>query len=397
MWLRLLIFVSLLSGSALAAADAGYAYSAQDVKSGKALDSLSQKAYSNVMNRMGQAKGATCSAKNIRVRKEWRTLAKKDKQSFIDAVKCVRAKPSLYPPGAVPGSKSLYDDFIAVHLNQTLFIHLTGTFLTWHRYYIFWYEKQLNLCGYPGSLPYWEWGLDVNKVEASPIFDGSPLSLGGNGKFIPHEGLMMPQPLPPTVISIPPGTGSGCVTTGPFGAPTVRLGPVAMPNYGNTNSTSVADPLGDNLRCLKRDLNSAVAAKYSSFYNSTSLILESADVENFQAIMQGDPRYVTGDLGVHGGGHFTIGGDPGSDPFISPGDPVFYLHHSQVDRLYWIWQNLDWPNRQNVFGTSTFLSFPPTTNVTLNDNIDLGVLTTPIPIKNLMDTIGGTPLCYVYQ
>lgn len=71
MWLRLLIFVSLLSGSALAAADAGYAYSAQDVKSGKALDSLSQKAYSNVMNRMGQAKGATCSAKNIRVRKEW--------------------------------------------------------------------------------------------------------------------------------------------------------------------------------------------------------------------------------------------------------------------------------------------------------------------------------------
>ncbi len=54
-----------------------------------------------------------------------RTLASQDKKSFIDAVKCVRAKPSLYPPGAVPGSKSLYDDFIAVHLNQTLFIHLT--------------------------------------------------------------------------------------------------------------------------------------------------------------------------------------------------------------------------------------------------------------------------------
>lgn len=298
-----------------------------------------------------------------------RTLAPKDKQSFIDAVKCVRAKPSLYPPGAVPGSKSLYDDFIAVHLNQTLFIHLTvstfiplstaphitrgsslltnqGTFLTWHRYYIYWYEKQLNACGYPGTLPYWEWGLDVNKVEASPIFDGSPLSLGGNGKFIPHAGLMMPQPIPPTIISIPPGTGSGCVTTGPFGALTMRLGPVSMPGYGNTNYTGVADPLGDNLRCLKRDLNSFVAAKYSSFYNTTSLILESADVEHFQAIMQGDARYVTGELGVHGGGHFTIGGDPGSDPYISPGDPVFYLHHSQVDRLYWVWQNLDWANRQ---------------------------------------------------
>lgn len=71
MWLRLLLAVSLLSGSALAAADAGYAYPAQDVKSGKALDALSQRAYSNVMSRMTQAKGSTCNAKNIRVRKEW--------------------------------------------------------------------------------------------------------------------------------------------------------------------------------------------------------------------------------------------------------------------------------------------------------------------------------------
>lgn len=28
------------------------------------------------------------------------------------------------------------------------------------------------------------------------------------------------------------------------------------------------------------------------------------------------------------------------------GDPVFYLHHTQLDRVYWLWQNLDWENRQ---------------------------------------------------
>jgi tyrosinase len=157
---------------------------------------------------------------------------------------------------------------------------------------------------------------------------------------------MMPQPIPPTIISLPPGTGSGCVTTGPFGNLTMRLGPVAMPNYGNTNSTAALDPLADNFRCLKRDLNTYSLAKYSSFYNTTNLILNSPNVGIFQGLMQGDPRYITGDLGVHGGGHFTIGGDPGSDPFISPGDPAFWLHHGQVDRLYWIWQNLDWANRQ---------------------------------------------------
>lgn len=61
---------------------------------------------------------------------------------------------------------------------------------------------------------------------------------------------------------------------------------------------------------------------------------------------EGDARLVRNSLGVHGGGHFTIAGDPGADSFISPGDPAFYLHHSQVDRVYWIWQMLDFANRQ---------------------------------------------------
>jgi hypothetical protein len=71
MWLRFLLAVSFLSNFALAAADAGYAYSAKDVSSGKALDSLGQQAYSNVISRMGKAKGSGCNAKNVRVRKEW--------------------------------------------------------------------------------------------------------------------------------------------------------------------------------------------------------------------------------------------------------------------------------------------------------------------------------------
>lgn len=41
-----------------------------------------------------------------------------------------------------------------------------------------------------------------------------------------------------------------------------------------------------------------------------------------------------------------LGGDPGSDFLFSPLEPAFYLHHQQVDRLYFIWQNLDWENRQ---------------------------------------------------
>jgi hypothetical protein len=36
-------------------------------------------------------------------------------------------KPSILPPGQAPGSHSLFDDFVWVHMNQTLFIHLTAS------------------------------------------------------------------------------------------------------------------------------------------------------------------------------------------------------------------------------------------------------------------------------
>ncbi len=151
------------------------------------------------------------------------------------------------------------------------------------------------------------------------------------------------------LIPLPPGSGGGCVKTGPFANWTVHVGPVALAQYGTTQSYGVPDPLNDHARCLKRDLNAGVAARYTSFLNTTKLILQNHNVERFQGIMQADPRYVHGELGVHGGGHFTMGGDPGSDPFISPGDPVFFLHHAQIDRVYWIWQMLDFPRRQVSF------------------------------------------------
>lgn len=93
-----------------------------------------------------------------------------------------------------------------------------------------------------------------------------------------------------------------------------------------------------------------------------------------------------------------MGGDPGADPFISPGDPAFYLHHGQVDRVYWIWQMLDFANRKNVAGTNTFFNEPPSANTTVEDRIDVLPLsgTTKPKIKDLMNTVGGSPLCYVY-
>jgi len=117
--------------------------------------------------------------------------------------------------------------------------------------------------------------------------------------------------------------------------------------------------------------------------------------------MSGDPRYVLGQVGIHGGGHFIMGGNPGSDPFVSPGDPAFYLHHAQLDRVYWIWQMIDFANRQKVDGTNTLMNTPPSDNTTVEDYVEVNPLAAPVKIKDLMNTVGGStvagsPLCYVY-
>jgi tyrosinase len=38
------------------------------------------------------------------------------------------------------------------------------------------------------------------------------------------------------------------------------------------------------------------------------------------------------------------------DPIASPGDPIFYLHHTWLDKIFWEWQVLDLPARLSDMG-----------------------------------------------
>ncbi|KAK4466001.1 putative tyrosinase [Cladorrhinum samala] len=346
------------------------------------------------------SKHSACNSKNVARRREWGSLNPPERRAYIAAVKCLMAKPSALDPVQVPGAKSRFDDFVAIHINQTFEIHGTASFLSWHRYFTWTYEQALRSeCNYEGWQPYWNWGKSAHDPLGSPIFDGSDTSMSGNGAYYPHN---CTDALANGINCIPPGTGGGCVESGPFAEMTVNLGLLAPTLRADNIAVNLTDGLfGHKPRCLRRDISQWVSSRWSTDLESYDLLTNYPTIGSFQNHMQGD--FPNGFYGVHAAGHYTIGGDPGGDFFSSPGDPAFYLHHAQVDRTWWIWQNLDPGARTNAIdGITSLLSPPPGINGTLEDILDMGVFNSlaqgPRPIADLMSTVGqgGGPLCYIY-
>lgn len=256
---------------------------------------------------------------------------------------------------------------------------LQGHFLAWHRWFTAVYEKGLREeCGYTGAQPYWDWTLDVTSDSAfvsSPIFD--PISgFGGNGLLIPVN---ISDPL-----SVPGRTGGGCIQDGPFVNLTVNLGPLS--------------DLSGNPRCLARDFSPYFAGRYLGM-NQTQLTLSQSDFGWFDRVVEGGPSFDAS--GVHGGGHYGIGGTYGQmgDLYASPSDPVFYMHHANLDRVWWSWQALDLEKRlTDISGPIYLMDYDNTQggNVTLDFPMTLDVNAENITVRDVMDIKAGV-LCYEYD
>ncbi|PQE29394.1 hypothetical protein CJF32_00003136 [Rutstroemia sp. NJR-2017a WRK4] len=306
-------------------------------------------------------------------------MSPRSRKEYIKAVKCLQSLPPRSSKQDVPGARSRFDDFSSQHIILTPYVHFSGLFFHFHRYLLYIYEKALREeCGYSGTQPYWDWTISWEDPRKSTVFDGSPTSMGSNGAAIPHNA---------TIISafgltfpVPAATGGGCIS-GPFSDYTVNLGPVAFAPYGPDGG------MGYNPRCLSRDI-SPVWANNTKPTDVVRLVNGCTDLGCFDTACEAID-------GVHGGGHFTMGG-LGLDAYSSPGDPAFWLHHAMVDRVWSLWQGLDPKNRVGmVYGTGTAFNVPPSPNVTVDTVIDYGVLAPPQKVGDLGSTISG-PFCYTY-
>ncbi|SPO04626.1 uncharacterized protein DNG_07311 [Cephalotrichum gorgonifer] len=258
-------------------------------------------------------------------RKAWHTFTRKEKKAYIDADLCLMGLPATL---GFPGAKNRFEELQWTHQVQASIIHSVGAFLPFHRLLMHAHEKILREeCGYKGAQPYWDEARDAGNFVGSVVLD--PVTGFG-------------------------GTGVGednCVEDGPFAGYVNGLGP----GY----------KVGDN--CLYRDVNDTLSAMAAREYIDWCY-----KKDNFVDFWR------CAELAPHNGGHAGVGGKM-LDPIASPGDPIFYLHHTWLDKVFWEWQALDLPARLKDIGGENLpqRSGPPTGNFPPDGS---GL---PMPLPNL--------------
>lgn len=65
------------------------------------------------------------------------------------------------------------------------------------------------------------------------------------------------------------------------------------------------------------------------------MALAQPDFETFAVVVEGTviPENPLPTLGVHNTGHVAFGGEMGN-MFTSPSDPIFWVHHANIDRIW---------------------------------------------------------------
>ncbi|KAI8805516.1 hypothetical protein BJ742DRAFT_712219 [Cladochytrium replicatum] len=264
--------------------------------------------------------GAACSSPYTRP--SWSDLSSSQKAAYVAAAKKLYERPSSGQ--CVDPNTASHRDFTQCHFSYQGDNHSTP----WHRRFIRAYELALQSIDPSVVLPYMDWQQYSQAPHRADIWNDE--YFGPNGD----------------------ASKGGCVTEGTFGGTIVTF-----KNGGSTYS-----------QCFKRNWNQG---------DSIEALVPSEAVMG----LLDDPNFSTVssriENGPHAKVHVHIGGD--MNTMYSTADPVFFLHHAYIDRLWWYWQTAC-PAWANNFAASTSHQLTPYSE----------------RVSNVMSTLDG-PFCYTYS
>jgi len=279
------------------------------------------------------------------VRRNVTALSADERIDFANAVMALKSRPSPWVSGI-----STYDTFVLWHRDAmgcgVNAAHMGPAFFPWHRRFLRLFEETLQTIEPAVTLPYWDWTVDRSTTGA-PWFDDL---LGGNGD--PAEG--------EAVMTGPFRKGSWEISI--FDPGDMDQVPYLARNFGASKMAAelpTAEEVEEALAIATYDASpwNATVPPGSSFRNA---------FEGWQdcAVQGCDPvggiSPICGSRhNIHNRVHLWVAGESSFMAHVmtdagdgtrtddvmgtmaassSPNDPVFWLHHANVDRLWAVWQ-----------------------------------------------------------
>jgi tyrosinase len=267
-------------------------------------------------------------------RKSVASLSAQERAAYVGAVLKLKAAPSRFNPPTT----GRYDDYVYVHMQAMLVLsindptqpvangnwtlvsdmrmpmwaHRCPAFPAWHRELLHQFELDLQAVSGDNTLaiPYWDWSVSQSPGDVPWLSD----FMGGDG-------------------------ADGPVTTGPF---------AGTQNWKLNLSEDGVDHLVRGFGLAQGFSRLPTPAEVTStlsqpVYDATTWD-DSSTLSSFRNQLEGwyVPAGSTVQDGMHNLVHLWVGGNQGTMlPSTSPNDPVFFLHHANVDRLWaaWLAQN----------------------------------------------------------
>ncbi|KAF7358752.1 Tyrosinase [Mycena sanguinolenta] len=196
--------------------------------------------------------------------------------------------------------------------------------------------------------PYWDWA--SNSVPPPEVISLDKVSIiGADGKTVQVANPLRRYTFHPIDPSFPEPYSSWKTT-------------LRQPDTTDPNAT-------DDVRMLTRVLQSVQSQLKSKTYN---LLTRVHTWPAFSNHTPGDGGSTSNSLeAIHDGVHVDVGGNGQmSDPSVAAFDPIFFLHHANVDRLLSLWSALN-PGVWVTPGEATGGTFTITPDSNVDKNSDL--------------------------
>ncbi|MDQ3890007.1 MAG: tyrosinase family protein [Actinomycetota bacterium] len=260
-------------------------------------------------------------------RKSVRELTATERTAYVNAVLALKTAPSLIAGAqtavtAGGGTPNRYDDYVWMHSVVGGGAHVGPAFGPWHREFLRQFELDLRaVSGNPHiSIPYWDWTVD--RTPPDPGWPFTNTFMGGFGGSAPAFE----------------------VTTGPFSNPaTWRINIRRAGDSVTRLKRSIGVPAPTQLPVRGTVTPSLTVGAYdaSPYHSDPSTLTSAQRTAQANAAFRKYLEWL-----LHNGIHVWIGGinntftDGGhmTFPAVAVNDPVFFLHHANVDRLWTIWQ-----------------------------------------------------------